>query len=151
VALLGFLAEARARGMRRMDVLAPRSTLFTPRRFALLALLTCLASAWLLSAPAHACSCQWLEHRAAVAAHAVAARAKVTSIVTRHGQHIVTLEVLERWKGVAADVRTLTVHRAVREGMCPIPRFRVGATYALYAERERDHLRVGSCNPTRPG
>lgn len=33
--------------------------------------------------------------------------------------------------------------------MCPMPRFEIGVTYAVYVSREGVHLRVGICNPSR--
>jgi hypothetical protein len=136
---------------RRLDEPAVRSTTGRPLGVVLfLALVLALVlalSSW--AHVAHACSCEYLSHTAAVRRYPVALRARVVATTRERGQLAIALEVLERWKGLDATVTRVTLRRPLREGQCPIPSFRASATYDVYADRDGDDLRVRQCNPTR--
>lgn len=61
----------------------------------------------------------------------------------------ITFTVTLRWNGVAPSQRTVAVRRNTTIAMCPIPSFRVGQRYAVYAQRGAGGvLTVGACNPS---
>jgi MYXO-CTERM domain-containing protein len=109
--------------------------------------------AWLVPAPARACSCMKPPppREAAEAATAVF-QGKVTSMEVDKpegsylGFHVYTFEVERRWKGDAAE--TLTVRTADNSAACGRP-FDVGENYLVYAKDIEGRLSDNLCSRTR--
>lgn len=95
-----------------------------------------------------ACSCARLDHAAAVRQYPVAFRGVVRS-ARRVGNDVeITFAVHVRWNGVSNSTREVRVLRRQGRSMCPIPSFREGVRYNVYAERDHGALRVSGCNPS---
>lgn len=123
-------------------------------RIAYGALTLCLAGfAWLVPAPARACSC--IEppppRDAADAADAVF-QGKVASMEVDKPEgsymafHVYTLEVERTWKGEAVD--TLTVRTADNSAACGRA-FEIGESYLVYAKEIDGRLSDNLCSRTR--
>lgn len=102
------------------------------------------------SARAEACSCAGPNHARDVRTFAVSFRGVAQSVrqIDRETEEV-TFSVTLRWRGVAVSQRAVSVRRNSRIVMCPIPSFRVGQRYAVYAQRGAGGvLTVGACNPS---
>ncbi len=95
-----------------------------------------------------ACSCALLDHAQAVRQFPVAFRGTVRSARRVGGDVEITFAVHVRWNGVSAATREVRVLRRRGRSMCPIPSFREGVRYNVYAERDHGALRVSGCNPS---
>ncbi len=96
-----------------------------------------------------ACSCAPPDHGRDIRTYSVAFRGIARS-ARRVGNDIeVTFAVHARWNGVAATTREVRVLRQRGLTICPIPSFRLGVRYNVYAQRvSGGQLRVGGCNPS---
>lgn len=107
--------------------------------------------AWTVApSEADACSCAPPNHARDVRQYSVAFRGVARSARRVGGDIEVTFTVQTRWNGVSASTTEVRVLRARGLAMCPIPSFRIGARYNVYAARVAGgQLRVGGCNPSR--
>jgi hypothetical protein len=114
------------------------------------ALVAVASVAWMMApSEADACSCAPPNHARDIRQYAVAFRG-VASSARRVGNDVeVTFTVHARWNGVASSTSEVRVLRQRGLTLCPIPSFRVGVRYNVYAQRvSGGQLRVGGCNPS---